>query len=68
MEFSDHTSPMTPQQLQRTINPTLHPLLIIYLSILIHPERVESIIPIIGVFRHLHLNFGLLTFDRILVL
>ena len=65
MEFSDHTSRMThdpttvtaPDQSFINIH---HP--IIHLSILTHPERVEPIIKLIGVFRYLHQSFGLLTF------
>ena len=64
MEFSDHTSRMThdpttvtaPDQSFINIH---HP--IIHLSILTHPERVESIIKLIGVYRYLHQSFGLLT-------
>ena len=70
MEFSDHTSRMThdpttvtaPDQSFINIH---HP--IIHLSILTHPERVESIIKLIGVYRYLHQSFGLLTFVRIIV-
>ena len=64
MEFSDHTSRMThdpttvtaPDQSFINIH---HPF--IHLSILTHPERVESIIKLIGVYRYLHQSFGLLT-------
>ena len=70
MEFSDHTSRMTHDPTTVTAHDqsfiNIHQP-IIHLSILTHPERVDSIIKLIGVFRHHHLSFGLLTFVRIIV-
>ena len=69
MEFSGHTSRMTHDPTTVTarnqsfinINQPIN-----HLSILTHPERVESIIKLIGIFRYLHQSFGLLTFVRII--
>ena len=64
MEFSDHTLRMTHDPTTVTAHDqsfiNIHQP-IIHLSILTHPERVDSIIKLIGVFRHHHLSFGLLT-------
>ena len=70
MEFSDHTSRMTHDPTTVTAHDqsfiNIHQP-INHLSILTHPERVESIIKLIGIFRYLHQSFGLLTFVRIIV-